>query len=144
MELLDGVKAMLELSESSDGETEHIMKNFRLVNGHWSSWATSATTMLRPSGNCIPLWELVEMAPRTFINLKSLHLDRVYLIADDDELRILCRLHNLKRLDLSSIENPFYTLTDVGVGYLASLTDFQCLNLTFHGTSITDVGMRHW
>ena len=110
MELLDGVKTMLELSEGTGIMTEMTMKNLRLVNRHWFLWATNATTILRAPGNGIAVRELVELVTKNFDNLKTLRLDRVPLITDDD-VRIVCMLPSLTCVDLSQI-------TDCVVGVL--------------------------
>ena len=82
-ELLDNIKTMLKQPESSDSIAQ-TMAQLRLVNRHWSSWATGAIAILRVARNGVPLGQLVE----TFANLRSLKLERMRLITDD-ELQVL-------------------------------------------------------
>ena len=143
MELLDGVKTMLELSEGIGRVTQKTMKNLRLVNRHWSLWATNATTVLRAPGNGIAVRELVELVAQKFCNLKSLRLDKVPLITDDD-VRIVCMLPSLTHVDLSQIGILCYRqITDIGMSSLTRVTALSDLNLGGSCTEMTDMGMRH-
>ena len=102
MGLLDGVKILLELSECIGSTTEETMKNVRLVNRHWSQWATSAITRLRsPTGRV--MGELVQVITQKFCNLDSLLLDRMRLVTDD-VMRIVSTIPGLTCVDLSNTD----------------------------------------
>ena len=98
--LLDGVKTMLEFSEPTGDMTEKTMKILRLVNLHWSQWATNATTRLRAPRNGGVVRELVELITEKFCNLDSLQLNRMPFISDED-VCIVSALPGLACVDLS-------------------------------------------
>ena len=58
------------------------MKMLRLVIRHWSSWATGSTDELKLPG--VPLETLLEVVGEKFVSLRSLKLDRVRKIDDED------------------------------------------------------------
>ena len=68
-ELLENLKVQLEELDVDICATLQAMKNLRLVNRHWSSWATGATTMLRIMEHHVLFTELVEMLAEIFISL---------------------------------------------------------------------------
>lgn len=73
-ELLDIVKAMLECSMRKGYFWSRTMQSLRLVNQHWSSWATGAMTMLQPHRPNVPFGDVMELIAKTFVNLSSLHI----------------------------------------------------------------------
>ena len=137
-ELLDNLKAQLEESAVDICESLQAMKNLRLVNRHWSSWATGATTMLRVTEHHVLFTELVEMLAEKFVSLSILYLHEMNTITDDG-LHALLKLPSLTHLYLG---DKGYTradrVTDVGMGYLGRLTALRVLNL-FRSWRITDV-----
>ena len=107
--VLDSVKGFLEEPEHGVDNLLQSMKTLRLVNRHWSRWATTATTMLKPRGQHIKLEKLVEVISQQFVNLNTLHLDRMENFTDDG----LCSLSMLPNLtNLSLMEN--WKVTDAG------------------------------
>lgn len=68
-------------------------------------------------------------------NLMRLQLRSAKL--EDDDLRILGQLKNLRNLDISSNDK----ITSEGLRHLTSLSQLRVLNLT--GTSITDDGLKY-
>lgn len=164
-EILDIIKVFLDQPE--DGNcclTERakkllIMKDLRLVNWHWSLWATRAITMLRPPTCDLSLQEQLERIAKKFINLNTLQLQRIadyqylnrgfkhYEITDDD-LRCLSLLPNLTCLELcpsqglTSFPSFNHGVTDVGMSYLGNLRALKSLDLGACGR-VTDVGVQH-
>ena len=98
-DLLDNLKAQLNGSVSDDCIVLHTMKNLRLVNLHWSLWATGATTMLSITGHHIPPVGIVEILAENFGNLTSLHLCKRDL-ATGNGLRSLVEFPSLTHLNL--------------------------------------------
>ena len=121
------MKTMLEQSESDDDCLESTMKSLRLVNQHLCSWSTRAIGMLRPPN--VPLSVILEAVATKFVNVKSLKLDKIQNIGDEDLVEV-CKLSTLTCLDLSPI-TCFYdrNITDIGVNSLGSLSALKELNL---------------
>ena len=118
---------MLERSEGEDDSVvADMMKDLRLVNRHWCSWATRAIGVLRPSPNA-PLETLVEMVAETFVNVRSLTLDKLLKI-DDKDLVTLCKLSALTVLDITQSGVGSRNITDKGVSSLGSLSALKELH----------------
>ena len=110
---------MLEQAEGDDGIVTNTMRNLRLVNRHWSSWAKSAIQMLTPSN--VPLCTLLIMVIEKFVNLRSLKLERMEKICDED-LVSLGKLSTLTFLSFDRRTYPFVRkFGDVGVRSLVNL-----------------------
>ena len=138
-ELLDNLKAKLE--ESEDDATLRTMKSLRLVNCHWSLWATRAVTMLKITRHYPLSMELVDTLAETFVNLSTLHLCRMSIVSDDD-LQTLLKFPNLTCIDFNGNRHTFnWNITDVGMGYLGRLTALRDLNLC-PIVRITDAGVK--
>ena len=141
-ELLDNIKDILEQSESKDGSKPETMQNLRLVNRHWSAWATEATRLLRAPRYSIPMGLFVDQAAQSFVHLQSLQLEGMRMIADDGLCNLL-KLPKLTSLDLAPGDRICAReITDEGMGYLGRLTGLKCLKLCYC-SHITDVGVRH-
>ena len=138
-ELLDKLKAKLE--ESEDDATLQTMKSLRLVNCHWSRWATGAITMLKITGHRALSMELVAILAKTFANLSTLHLCKMDRITNIG-LHTLSELPNLTCLDVSG-KGPrsVYNITDRGMIYLGRLTALRDLALC-ESVKITDAGVQ--
>lgn len=160
-ELLNTVKKMLEKSEARPRVIVRTMVQLRLVNRHWSSWATRATTVFRAEQDNVRLASIVEK----FVNLSSLEISTCIT---GSGLRTLSRLSCLTQLE---IIHPLYYadrgLTDKSLRYLQNVTTLRrlrllcCTNLTNDGlraleplkalrdldltgcVRITDVGVKH-
>ena len=135
-DLLDSVKGFLEVPEAGDHSLLQLMKTLRLVNRHWSRWATTATTMLKPGGQHIKLKKLVEVISQQFVNLNTLDLDRM-MNTPDDGLSCLSTLPNLTYLSLSGK----YTTTNAGVRHFWVLQCLRGLSLKCC-QYLTDVGIK--
>ena len=72
----------MEESEGGTHVTLQVMKSLRLVNHHWSLWATGATTTLKIGGHHVIFMELAETLTEEFVNLNILHLFRIDTISD--------------------------------------------------------------
>ena len=95
---MDNIKATLEQSEGEDDSIIADMMELRLVNRHWSLWATRAIGVLRPSN--VPLEKLLKMVAERFVNVRSLKLGNIEKINDED-LVTLCKLSTLTILDVT-------------------------------------------
>ena len=90
---------MLEQSEGEDDRiVSNAMKELRLVSRYWSPRATSAIGVLRLPKHVL-VKTLVETVAKSFINVRSLKLDKVERI-DDENLVTLCKLSILTALDI--------------------------------------------
>ena len=127
-ELLDGVKAALEQSESRFVVVVETMAWLRLVNKHWSSWATRATTALKPGVCRFP----GEMVVKKFVNTNTMILRQ-----ECDMIGYL--LENL--CQFSSLTSLFLVTTDRGWERRVMSVD-QIKNITSL-TSLTRLSV-HW
>ena len=111
---------MLEQSEGKDDRTvANAMKDLRLVNQHWSVWATRTIGVLRPPPDA-RLETLVDVVDKRFINVRSLRLDKLRKI-DDEDLVTLCKLSTLTVLDITQSRVGSRKITYMGVSSLKDL-----------------------
>ena len=74
---------MLQQSEGKDDIIiSNTMKESRLINRHWSSWATRAIGVLRPPN--VPLETLLEMVAEKFVDARSITLYKIRNTDDED------------------------------------------------------------
>ena len=78
------------------------MKNLRLVNLHWSLWATRDIKLLRIAGHCIASMELPETLAEKYINLSTLHPYKMNMISDDG-LHALLKISSLTHFDFTRV-----------------------------------------
>ena len=136
---MDRIRDMLKQSQSKDGRIADTMKMLRLVNRHWSSWATKAIEMVRPPD--VPWGMLLEVVIEKFVNLRSLKLDRIIMI-DDEDLANLCKLSSLTCVDFSRVcLNYIRNITDMDLKSLGNLRRLKDLKLEVCEW-ITDVGIK--
>ena len=77
---------MLEQTEGDGGIVANTMKGLRLVNKHWSSWATRAIEMLKPLN--VPLSTLLTKVTEKFVTLRCLKLDNMEKVGDEDLINL--------------------------------------------------------
>lgn len=145
LHLLDAVKPLLQ---------PRAMMSLRLVNRHWSAWATESTTWLCPP----QAGHRLEWIVQKFVNLRTLHLQEVSHIAEgqwhclrrlpsltclgvhegvtDSVVKCLGHLDALQDLDLGCC----WKITDLGLKHLSMLTSLTKLDLHY-GRQITDEGL---
>lgn len=92
VELLDRVK---QLSVQCVGDAQTMLRDCRLVNHHWSTWATTAVTFLQPTGRSVRF--VSQKLKTVFSSVTSLKLDGC---SDFDEIGVLRDVACVTRLDL--------------------------------------------
>ena len=144
-DLLDLVNTMMEKSERDLHKKLQVMKALRLVNRHWSSWATEAINTLSPSTKHITLCTLTERVAAVFVNVSTLLVRDVHHVTADGSWG-LRRLPNLTHLDLKGAQRIF----DQALQFFGALTALRELDLGQESwirgqdfLAITAVGMRH-
>eukprot|EP00803_Ostreobium_quekettii_P001328 evm.model.scf_1704.4 EVM.evm.TU.scf_1704.4 scf_1704:34218-35225(+) len=160
-DILDNVKTILK---QQLGATSLVVRSLRLVNRHWSRWATVSAEHLTLAMGA-PLQELVDALVGKFIGVKALgfsfrcgefggmaqkdlallaRLPRLTWLdvggcdVTDSDMDSLGRMTNLMHLDLSWCRR----MTDSGVAHLAMLPSLSHLNLKGCAL-VTSKGLRH-
>ncbi|CAD7701086.1 unnamed protein product [Ostreobium quekettii] len=110
-----------------------ILAACRLVNCHWSLWATGSTTSLAPRG--VPLSFVVSELPRIFSNIASLKLGAVSSLKGPS-LHALSGVTALTALDLSKCSLGPSTEWGPSLGALTRL-----LRLDLRGCQLSDEGL---
>ena len=134
------MKIVFGQTEGDDEIVANTMKKLRLVNRHWCLWATRAIEILRPPN--VPLRTLLTMVVEKFVNLRSLKLENVKKIGDEDLVN-LGKLLSLMCLSFAPCKWHYSReITDMGVSALGSLGGLKELDLSY-GDKITDAGVQH-